>query len=241
MSNFQILNNVDHKDLRIVEAVGPEFGDVIHSCPAYTFEFRDLQVDFPILLQVTEQDGLIPVAVMGFESGENLFVKNAQWTALSRPAFMRKGPFLIGQHQSPEGEEVRLLSVDMAHPRVSQGTEGEAVFQPLGGRTQYLEQQADLLEQIHEGAGHTQRYTQCLSDLGLVEAITLDISLQDGSKNQLLGFSAINEDALRALSADSLEQLSQQGFLMPLFMMLASLSNMGRLIQFKQQTRDATQ
>jgi hypothetical protein len=154
---------------------------------------------------------------------------------------MRKGPFLIGQHQSQEGEEVRLLSVDMAHPRVSQGTEGEAVFQPLGGRTQYLEQQADLLEQIHEGAGHTQRYTQCLSDLGLVEAITLDISLQDGSKNQLLGFSAINEDALRALSADSLEQLSQQGFLMPLFMMLASLSNMGRLIQFKQQTRDATQ
>ena len=57
----------------------------------------------------------------------------------------------------------------------------------------------------------------------------------------LLGFSAINEDAVRALSAESLEQLSQQGFLMPLFMMLASLSNMGRLIQFKQQARDANQ
>jgi hypothetical protein len=72
-------------------------------------------------------------------------------------------------------------------------------------------------------------------------SITLDISLHDGSKNQLLGFSAINEDAVRALSAESLEQLSQQGFLMPLFMMLASLSNMGRLIQFKQQARDANQ
>ena len=132
MSNFQILNNVDHKDLRIVEAAGREFGDAIHSCPAYTFEFRDLQVDFPLLLQATDQDGLIPVAVMGFESGENLFLKESEWTALSRPAFMRKGPFLIGQHQSQEGEEVRLLSVDMAHPRVSQGTEGEAVFQPPG-------------------------------------------------------------------------------------------------------------
>jgi hypothetical protein len=43
------------------------------------------------------------------------------------------------------------------------------------------------------------------------------------------------------LSAESLEQLSQQGFLMPLFMMLASLSNMGRLIQFKQKARDANQ
>jgi hypothetical protein len=98
-----------------------------------------------------------------------------------------------------------------------------------------------LLEKIHEGASHTQRFTQCLADLGLVESITLDISLHDGSKNQLLGFSAINEDAVRALSAESLEQLSQQGFLMPLFMMLASLSNMGRLIQFKQQARDANQ
>ena len=104
MSNFQILNNVDHKDLRVSEACGAEFGDGIHNCPAYTFEFRDLQSDFPILLQATQQDGLIPVVLLGFESGENLFLEDSRWTALSRPAFLRKGPFLIGQHHAENGE-----------------------------------------------------------------------------------------------------------------------------------------
>ena len=239
MSNFQILNNVDHKDLRVSEACGAEFGDGIHNCPAYTFEFRDLQSDFPILLQATQQDGLIPVVLLGFESGENLFLEDSRWTALSRPAFLRKGPFLIGQHHAENGEQVRLLSVDVDHPRVTGGVDGQAVFQPLGGRTEYLERTADLLEQIHEGAEHTRQFTAALAELDLVEAITMDITLADGSKNQLLGFSAINEDRVRTLPGDVLADFSERGFLMPLFMMLASLSNVARLIRLKEQAQDS--
>ncbi|MCH1491099.1 MAG: SapC family protein [Luminiphilus sp.] len=239
MSDFQILNNIDHKDLRITDTAGAPLGDAIHNCPAYTFEFRDLQGDFPILLQNTDQDGLIPVALMGFEAGENLFLDGDGWQALSRPAFLRKGPFLIGQHQTEDGEEVRLLSVDMSHPRVSEDQTGEAVFQPLGGRTEYLERVADLLEQIHEGADHTRRFTTALNDLDLVESVTMDITLRDGSKNQLMGFFALNEDRVRDLSGEALAELSARGFLMPLFMMLASLSNMGRLIQRKEQGQGA--
>ena len=43
------------------------------------------------------------------------------------------------------------------------------------------------------GGAHTS-FTAALVELDLVEAITMDITLADGSKNQLLGFSAINED-----------------------------------------------
>ena len=74
-------------------------------------------------------------------------------------------------------------------------------------------------------------------ELDLVEAITMDITLADGSKNQLLGFSAINEDRVRALSGDALADFSERGFLMPLFMMLASLSNVARLIRLKEQAQ----
>ena len=84
----------------------------------------------------------------------------------------------------------------MAHPRVSQGSEGEAVFQPPPlARTQYLKRRADLCEQIHGGAGPT----RCLADLDLVGSMTLDISWQDGSKNQRLVFSASNEDTMNVL------------------------------------------
>lgn len=231
--NLQIINNVDHKDLRVIQSVGPQFGDNIHACPAYTFEFRDLQADFPILLQESGDGGYIPIALMGFEKGENLFIKHDRWTATSKPAFMRKGPFLIGQHKADD-EPVRLLSVDRDNPRVSE-SEGEPLFQPLGGRTDYLEQMADLLERIYEGAEQTTAFTQAMAELGLVESVTMDITLRDGSRNQLLGFYTLNEDAVRDLGAEQLGALAQAGHLMPLFMMLASLANFGRLITLKEQ------
>lgn len=234
MTDLQILNNVDHKDIRVINTPGAEFGDGLHSCPAYLFEFRDLQADFPILLQESSEGGFIPVVIMGFESQENLFLENREWLGLTRPAFLRRGPFLIGQHAVEDGEQVRLLSIDLAHPRVSRTDEGDALFQPLGGRTDYLEQVADLLEMIHEGAEQTKRFTQCLAEWQLIESVTMDITLRDGSKNQLLGYSTVNEDGVRSLSGEQLATLAGNGFLMPLFMMLASMSNLRRLIELKE-------
>jgi hypothetical protein len=234
MTDLQILNNVDHKDIRVINTPGVEYGDGLHSCPAYLFEFRDLQADFPILLQESSEGGFIPVAILGFESHENLFLEGREWLGLIKPAFLRRGPFLIGQHTVEDGEQVRLLSIDLAHPRVSRSEEGDALFQPLGGRTEYLEHIADLLETIHEGAEQTRRFTQCLAEWQLIESVTMDITLRDGSKNQLLGYSTVNEDAVRGLSGEQLATLASEGFLMPLFMMLGSMSNLRRLIDLKE-------
>lgn len=234
MSNFEILNNVDHKDLRVVQGNPTTHGEGVHCCPAYTFEFRDLQNDFPLLLQEHSEGGFIPVALMGFEAGENLFIEGDAWLVPTPPAYIRKGPFLIGTHKTEASELVRMMSVDTSHPRVS-WDQGTALFQPLGGRTDYLEQTANLLETIFESAEHTKRFTAALDSLALIESITLDITLNDGSKNQLLGFYTVNEDMLKQLSAEQLSALSGEGFLMPLFMMLASLSNFTAMIKRKDQ------
>lgn len=233
MSNFQILNNVDHKDLRVIPANQEGQEATVHCCPAYTFEFRDLQHNFPLLLQEHSEGGYIPVALMGFESGENLYIEDGAWTVAPLPAFIRKGPFLIGTHKDSNNEQVRLLSVDMEHPLIST-EKGEALFQPLGGRTEYLEHMANLLETIYDGAEHTKRFTAVLNELNLLESVTIDIDLKDGSKNQLLGYYTINEDALRQLSGEALAGLSESGFLMPLFMMLASQSNFASMIKRKE-------
>ena len=65
----------------------------------------------------------------------------------------------------------------------------------------------------------------------------MDITLAVGSKYQLLCFSAMNEERVRALPGDALADYSERGFLMPLFMMLASLSNVARLIRLKEQAQ----
>lgn len=233
MKNLKILNSVDHKDLRVIQGKPQSYGDVFHSCPCYTFEFRNLQNDYPILLQESAEFGFLPIALMGFEQGENLFVQNDDWLSNYTPAFIRKGPFYIGTQQNPSGEDVRLMSIDMDHPRVSY-EQGEALFQPLGGRTEYLEQIADLLETIYLNADQTQKFTAELKSLDLIESVTFDIKLNNGTHNQLLGYYTINEDRLMQLDAGTLESLSLKGFLLPIFMMVASLSNITKMVKLKE-------
>ena len=120
----------------------------------------------------------------------------------------------------------------MDHPRVST-EEGEALFQPLGARTPFLDDIADLMEDIYSGYLHNKVLMAALQEHELLESVTIDITLDDGSRSQLLGFQAIDENKVRQLTGDVLEYFSKQQILMPLFMVLASTLNIRGLIDRK--------
>ena len=201
----------------------------------FPFEFRSVQAFYPILFHRDQRGEMYPVALFGFEAGENLFLDDAGWHARYVPAMIRRQPFLIGFEAATrpgEAEKRRMLSLDMAHPRVSK-ERGEPLFQPLGGRTPFLEEMASLLEALYHGGELNRKFVQALQEHGLIENVTFDIALADGSRNQLLGFFAIDEEKVRGLSDEALGQLSRSGFLMPLFMMLASTTNVRTLVEMK--------
>jgi hypothetical protein len=238
LSNFEPLNNVDHKDLRIITERSAEYGDNVMHVMTFPFEFRSVQAFYPILFHRNERAEFYPVALFGFESGENLFLDEAGWSARYVPAMIRRQPFLIGfgADDGPGVERRRMLSLDMASPRVSKAR-GEPLFEPLGGRTPFLEEMANLLETLYHGAEHNKRFVEALQAHGLIESVTFDLSLADGSRNQLLGFYAIDEEKVRGLSDEALGKLSREGFLMPLFMMLASTMNVRTLLDLKSARR----
>lgn len=230
-----MLNNVDHKDTRVITERSARYGDAVMFAMIFPFEFRSAQAFYPILFHRDQRGEMYPVALFGFEAGENLFLDDAGWHARYVPAMIRRQPFLIGfeaETRPGQAEKRRMLSLDMAHPRVST-EQGEPLFQPLGGRTPFLEEMAALLEAMYHGGEMNRRFIEALQGHGLIEHVTFDIALANGSRNQLLGFSAIDEEKVRGLSDAALGQLSRDGFLMPLFMMLASTSNVRTLIEMK--------
>lgn len=235
MSNFALLNNVDHQDVRVITERSAAYGDNVMYAMTFPFEFRDIQAHYPILFQKDENGDFYPVALFGFEQQENLFLDRHGWNARYVPAMIRRQPFLIGYQipkDQPDGEANRMLSIDMDHPRVSRET-GEPLFQPLGGRTEYLEQVANLLEAIYQGTEHNKAFAAALDEHNLIESVGFDIALDDGTRNQLLGFYAIDEERVQQLSGDVLGRFNEQGYLMPLFMVLASMTNMRTLIEEK--------
>jgi hypothetical protein len=238
MTQHVLLNSIDHKDLRIISSRGAGLGDNQWFCPTFPLEFRSVQADFPLFFHKDGQTGQIyPVAVFGFSHHENLFLEQGQWQDTYWPLALRRQPFLIGQQLVREdGVEraQRVLHIDLDHPRVSK-TAGEPLFLPFGGNSQLLDDMASMLETLHHGMQDAQKFVAELLALQLLESVTLDITLDNGQKHQMIGFYTINEEKLSALEATTLFKLQQQGYLQAIYMVLASQSNIRKLIQLKNQ------
>ena len=228
MPNPVLLNNVDHKDLRIITQRSAEFGDNVMVALAMPSEFRDLQAHYPIVFRKSD-DGtrFEPIALFGFQDGENLFLNDKGWDATYIPFTIERQPFLIGI----AGPEL-MVHVDLDNPRISTRV-GEAVFLPHGGNTDYIERMNSMLLSIHQGMQSTPPFIAALLEHALLESFVLDVELNDGSQHRLVGFYTINEDKLNALSGAVLEGLMQRGYLQAIYMVLASLSNFRALIERK--------
>ena len=228
MSNHVLLNNVDHKDLRVITRRGASYGDNVMLAITFPSEFRELQAHYPIAFRKTP-DGISfePVVLFGFQDGENLFLEPELWDAAYVPLAIERQPFLIGM---TNGEP--LVHVDLASPRVSKA-DGEAVFLTHGGNTEFLERVNSTLLSIYQGVQSTPAFVDALREHGLLESFVLDVELDDGSQNRLSGFYTINEDKLSALGGDVIAGLHQSGYLQAIYMVLASLSNFRALIDRK--------
>lgn len=224
MSKNQLLNNIDHQDLRVITRRGAAYGDALMSALTFPGEFRSLQAHYPIVFRQSA-GGFLPLALFGFQEGQNLFLSGERWDASYLPMTIERQPFLIGN----TGGEL-MIHVDMDSPRISR-SEGEAVFLAHGGSTEFLERINSLLLAIHQGIQTTPAFIQALLQLELLESFVLDIELGDGSQNRLAGFHTINEERLEALPGSDLERLARAGHLQPIYMAIASLSNFRALIE----------
>ena len=223
---LQLLNNNTHKDLRVVTQRGAQWGDDVMSAPATPDEFRSLQAHYPILFQQDGQGSYIPVVLFGIVEGENVFLSDDGWDADYLPLAMQRMPFSIGVAD----EELRMM-VDMASPRISKGAEGEAVFLPQGGTTEFVENANSILRSLHEGLQATPEFIQALVTRDLLESVVLDVKRSDGSHGQLIGYFMIHEERLAALDAATVGLLHQADYLQPIYMAIASLSNLAKLIR----------
>jgi hypothetical protein len=235
MTNYVLLNDIEHANLKVVNERSEALGDKVKYAMTFPFEFRSIQACYPIFFQKEASTGaFFPLALFGFENDENLFLNDNGWQAPYVPVMIRRQPFLIGFQSDADDSEVKnpVVSIDMDSPRISE-TEGESLFLEHGGSSEFLQKVTGNLELIHQAHEHSRKFVEALIEHDLLESFTLNIELDNGSANQLMGYYTINEDSVQQLSAESLASLNSQGFLQPIFMVLASHSCIRALIDIK--------
>lgn len=230
MTKHAILTAEAHRDLRVRTERDPIL-DAVMSAVVVPGEFRQVQNEYPILFRLNpERDSFTALAMFGFEAGENLFLADGEWDARYRPLAIDIQPFLIGRQA--DGSAVRQVHIDMASPRIG-GAEGTRLFDQDARPTPYLETIAEQLGALDAGLEQSGDFFNALRRHQLLEPLTLEVTLEDGSTNRLVGFHVIDETRLQRLNAAALTELQDEDLLMPIFMALASLANLASLIARK--------
>jgi hypothetical protein len=235
MNSHVILNHQEHLDIKVIDERSEKLGDGDNFSMVFPLEFRDIQSHYPIFFQKRADTGeFYAAALLGFDIKENLFINQGGWDSAYLPLMSEKQPFFIAfkEDESAIDGKAMMVTLDLNSPRVST-TEGQALFNTDGSPTEFLQEKMDILERVHQANEHSEKFNRALTEHNLLEPFSLDITLADGSNNQLLGFYTINEEALQTLEGATLQSFTEQGFLMPIFMVLASQSRLRDLVDRK--------
>lgn len=226
MTHTVLLNNVDHQALRVITRRGAEYGDAVMTAVTFAAEFRSLQAHYPIVFRKSA-DGTTfePVALFGFEEGQNLFLGPQGWDAPCLPLAIERLPFYIGM----DGEEL-VVHIDLASSRISTH-DGEALFLPHGGSTDFMERMNSVLLAIHQGLQTTPTFIAALLEHDLLEPFVFEVERASGAAIRLDRFYTVHEERLQTLDGHALQRLSRAGHLQAAYMAVASLSQFRPLIE----------
>jgi hypothetical protein len=232
MPRTVLLNNVDHQALRVNTQRSAALGDAVMTAVTFTSEFRSLQAHYPVVFRKTREGAPFePVALLGFQEGENLFLGPAGWDAVTLPLAVERLPFYIGW----DGEDP-VVHIDVESPRVNTA-EGEALFLPHGGSTEFLQRMSSVLLAIHQGLQSTPAFVAALLQHDLLEPFAFEAQGAPGEVLRLEGFYTVHEERLQALEGAALQSLSRAGHLQAAYMALASLAQLRALVERRKRLR----
>jgi len=233
MSQYQLLNNIKHKDLRISTRRGVELGDGVNGCAVYPTELNELQKYYPVLFQQQDNGEWLLMALFGFEANENLFLNGDAWRVPYIPAVIEREPFLIGMQQRENQEAEPVVHVDLSSPRISTDGSGEPVFLEFGGNTPFLNRITDVLTVVHEGVAEAERMMKAFAALGLIEPISLEIEFANKKFYKTNRFATVSKEKLLALSDEQVGQLHRNGLLRYAYLIIGSVTNIQDLVNYK--------
>lgn len=230
-----LLNNVDHRDLRVAVGHHARYGDAINQTRVFPAEFEELQRDYAILLRRNDAGALYATVLLGLDPDENLFLAGdgegeggaGRWDARYVPATRARGPFSIGV--GDDGEPMVYVDVDDA--RID--ADGEPVFRDLGGNAPLLDHVSAMLQRIYVGLETEQAMFDAFEAAGLLEPATLQLDLGEGQRYTIPDRFTIDAGRLAALDGDALDRLHRADFLRPALWIASSLGNLRHLIDRK--------
>ena len=229
--NPVVLDRAAHRHLKMGPLIDYSVAAGLHASYLAAVEFMHAAREMVVVFVRNEaaDNPLSPVVMMGLVQGENLFVDGTQWSAVYKPAYLRRFPFWTARVAGAEGPTVLI---DTAWGGFSE-TVGEPLFEPDGEPTVALRAALKFIEDFEREAARTQAFCKRLAELELLREMQASATLASGLTLSLSGFLVIDQDKLMALPDAAVVELHRNGMLGLIHAHFASLANLQALVDRK--------
>jgi hypothetical protein len=231
MANVVPVRKDLHQKIKIANNRGLEHITNQHIAPITATEYAKAATNFPIFL-VKQPEGTRyrSVVMLGLESGENLFYKNAVWEGTYLPQGIAMMPFGLGI--DPDKEKTLTTFIDLDSQYVGEDKEN-ALFDAEGNDTEFYTNVQNSLGRLFDNEKMTEKFMDELVANDLLQELELHINFSTGGNKKLVGLFGIDEKKLQDLSDDKVLDFHKRGLFVPIHSMLSSVGQVNRLAKLR--------
>ena len=221
-----------HGKMGVKQLAGPfAFAAQGHVVPLTVAEFQFAALCFPIIFAGDQRQ---PLAVLGINPGDNLFVDAAGTftNGVYVPAYIRRYPFVLAQD---EAQGRMIVCIERGAEMFAETGYDVPLFDEAGEPSSYTQNAIKFCEDFEGERRRTENFVNLIKELDLLETkpATFTPTNPDGTQGAtvvIAEYFAVSEEKLRGLSAEKLVELRDNGALGQIYAHLVSLVGWDRLI-----------
>ncbi len=207
------------------------FAKEAHVVPLTVAEFTFASISYPIIFAGPER---LPLAVMGINQGENLFV-NEDGSFVPGgyvPAYIRRYPFVLA---SDEAQQRMVVCIERNATIFTDKKKADLpLFEKNGEPSEYTQNAIKFCEDFEGERRRTDSFIKLMIEMDLFEQreSIFNMPKDDGTFEpvKLAEYYAVSEEKLNALSAEKFVQLRDNGALEKVYNHITSLIGWDRLV-----------
>ena len=234
MPKYTPVKPEEHKSLKVAERRGLEHIAEQHLIGTTAKEYSQLAINYPLFF-IKENDNFRSVALLGLQSGQNLYYKNETMDVTTLPLSASISPFALGL--DPEKENTLTTCIDLDSKYVGEDQQ-LPLFDAEGKETDLFKSVQDSLAQLYQNEVMTEKYIKELVALDLLQEFELLINLASGENKRLVGLYNIDEAKLAALTDEQAADFHKRGLFIPLHSMMISKGQIHRLVNLNNDNND---
>jgi hypothetical protein len=188
-----------------------------------------------VFLEDKENDRFRPVALLGLEAGENLFIgDDSKWQGSYVPAIIRRYPFALAS----AGEEGQFTVCIDEDAEVVNDDDGVPLFGEDGEPAEALENVKRYLGELQQMDALTNACCEFLAEHNMFTPLNMRVRQAENIRN-IAGCYVVNEERLNNLSDELFIEMRTRRYLAPIYAHLCSLAQIERLMKLKADAEEA--